>query len=38
LFKKIYETSSVPPGGEPYGALIGGYEWTNHPDDVETCG
>ena len=23
-------------GGEPYGALIGDYEWTQHPDDVET--
>jgi len=23
------------PGGEPYGALIGDYEWTAHPDDIE---
>jgi type VI secretion system protein ImpC len=21
-------------GGEPYGALIGDYEFTNHPDDI----
>ncbi|WP_159999493.1 type VI secretion system contractile sheath large subunit [Roseomonas sp. 18066] len=36
LFKKLYENEFGMPGGEPYGALIGDYEWTNHPDDVET--
>ncbi len=36
MFKKIYENEFGTPGGEPYGALIGDYEWTNHPDDVET--
>src|SRR5271165_5904987 len=36
LFKKIYENEFGTPGGEPYGALIGDYEWTPHPDDVET--
>ncbi|UFN47573.1 type VI secretion system contractile sheath large subunit [Roseomonas sp. OT10] len=36
LFKKIYENEFGTPGGEPYGALIGDYEWTSHPDDVET--
>ncbi len=36
LFKKIYENEFGTPGGEPYGALIGDYEWTAHPDDVET--
>ncbi|MFH5926826.1 type VI secretion system contractile sheath large subunit [Roseomonas xinghualingensis] len=36
IFKKIYENEFGTPGGEPYGALIGDYEWTNHPDDVET--
>ncbi|MBV8457976.1 MAG: type VI secretion system contractile sheath large subunit [Acetobacteraceae bacterium] len=36
LFKKIYENEFGSPGGEPYGALIGDYEWTAHPDDVET--
>jgi type VI secretion system protein ImpC len=35
LFKKIYENEFGTPGGEPYGALIGDYEWTNHPDDIE---
>src|SRR6185437_12889256 len=36
LFKKIYENEFGTPGGEPYGALIGDYQWTNHPDDIET--
>lgn len=36
LFKKIYENEFGTPGGEPYGALIGDYEWSQHPDDVET--
>src|SRR6185437_11285089 len=36
LFKKIYENEFGTPGGEPYAALIGDYEWTNHPDDIET--
>jgi type VI secretion system protein ImpC len=34
-FKKLYENEFGTPGGEPYGALIGDYELTNHPDDVE---
>jgi type VI secretion system protein ImpC len=36
IFKKIYENEFGTPGGEPYGSLIGDYEWTKHPDDVET--
>jgi len=36
MFKKVYENEFGTPGGEPYGALIGDFEWTNHPDDVET--
>jgi type VI secretion system protein ImpC len=36
LFKKIYENEFGTPGGEPYGSLIGDYQWTQHPDDVET--
>lgn len=35
IFKKIYENEFGSPGGEPYGALIGDYEFTNHPEDVE---
>src|SRR5262249_33783029 len=23
------------PGGEPYGALVGDYEFSNHPEDIE---
>ncbi len=36
MFKKMYENEFGTPGGEPYGALIGDYEWTNHPDDIES--
>jgi type VI secretion system protein ImpC len=36
LFKKIYENEFGTPGGEPYGALIGDYEWSQHPDDIGT--
>ncbi len=35
LFRKIYENEFGTPGGEPFGALIGDYEWTNHPEDIE---
>jgi type VI secretion system protein ImpC len=38
--KKLYENEFGTAGGEPYGALIGDYEFTNHPDDIEllrTC-
>ena len=35
MFKKIYENEFGMAGGEPYGALIGDYEFTNHPDDIE---
>lgn len=38
LFKKTYENEFGSPGGEPYGTLIGDYEWSNHPDDVQTLG
>ncbi len=38
LFKKLYENEFGTPGGEPYGALIGDYEFTNHPDDVDMLG
>lgn len=35
LFKKIYEDEFGMPGGEPFGALIGDYEFTNHPEDID---
>ncbi len=38
IFKKIYENEFGTPGGEPYGALIGDYEFTNHPEDIELLG
>jgi type VI secretion system protein ImpC len=34
LFKKIYEEEFGVAGGQPYGALIGDYEFTNHPQDI----
>jgi len=34
-FKKLYENEFGQPGGEPYGALIGDFEFTNHPDDID---
>jgi len=36
IFKKVYESEFGTPGGEPYGALIGDYEFSSHPNDVET--
>ena len=36
LFKRIYESEFGMPGGQPYGALIGNYEFTNHPEDIDT--
>lgn len=35
IFKKLYESEFGSPGGHPYGALIGDYEFDNHPDDIE---
>lgn len=34
-FKKLYENEFGTAGGEPYGALIGDYEFSNHPEDVD---
>ena len=35
LFKEIYTQEYDMPGGQPYGVLIGDYEFTNHPEDVD---
>tara|TARA_R110000868_G_scaffold158036_3_gene385838 strand:+ start:97833 stop:99371 length:1539 start_codon:yes stop_codon:yes gene_type:complete len=35
MFKKVYEDEFGTPGGEPYSTLIGDYEFTNHPEDIE---
>ena len=34
-FKKLYESEFGSPGGEPYGALIGDFEFSNHPEDID---
>ena len=34
-FKKVYEDEFGTPGGEPYGVLIGDYEFANNPKDLE---
>ena len=34
MFKKIYEDEYGTFGGAPYGALIGDYEFGNHPQDL----
>ncbi len=38
LFKKLYENEFGTAGGEPYGTLVGDYEFTNHPEDVDLLG
>jgi type VI secretion system protein ImpC len=35
IFKKMYEAEFGTAGGEPYGAMIGDYEFTNHPEDID---
>ena len=34
-FRRIYTSEFGTLGGEPFGALIGDYEFTNHPTDIE---
>ncbi len=34
LFKKIYESEFGTPGGVPFGAMIGDFQFENHPDDI----
>jgi type VI secretion system protein ImpC len=36
IFKTIYESEFGTPGGEPYGVLIGDYQFTNSFEDIET--
>src|SRR5262249_20949382 len=35
IYKKLYENEFGSPGGEPYGALVGDYEFENHPEDID---
>jgi type VI secretion system protein ImpC len=38
LFKKIYEEEYGTFGGAPYSALLGDYEFSNHPQDIALLG
>lgn len=35
LFHKVYEDEFGTPGGEPIGTMIGDFEFTNHPEDID---
>ena len=35
IFRKVYEAEFGMPGGTPYGALLGDYEFEHHPDDIQ---
>src|SRR6266702_3744045 len=35
LFKKVYEEEYGIFGGAPFGALVGDYEFSKHPEDLE---
>ncbi|MFO0907113.1 MAG: type VI secretion system contractile sheath large subunit [Isosphaeraceae bacterium] len=35
LWRKVYEDAYGTYGGKPFGVLIGDYEFSNHPQDVE---
>jgi type VI secretion system protein ImpC len=34
LYKKVYEEEYGQLGGEPYGMLVGDYEFSRHPEDL----
>lgn len=35
LWKKVYENEFGQYGGDPYGCLVGDYEFSRHPQDIE---
>src|SRR5690554_6388217 len=35
IFKKIYEEAFGMAGGDPYGCMIGDFEFTNRPEDID---
>ena len=35
FFRKIYEDEFGTPGGVPFAAMIGDYEFENHPEDIQ---
>jgi type VI secretion system protein ImpC len=38
IFKRLYEDEFGTPGGQPYGCLIGDYQFDHSPPDVELLG
>jgi len=34
LFRKVYENEFGMPGGEPFGVLLGDFDFSNHPSDL----
>lgn len=34
LFEKVYEREFGTPGGEPYGILVGDYQFSHHPQEL----
>jgi type VI secretion system ImpC/EvpB family protein len=38
IWRKVYEEEFGMPGGEPFGAIVADYEFSNHPQDVELLG
>ena len=34
-FKKIYEEEFGTAGGEPYACIVGDFEFSNHPEDID---
>jgi type VI secretion system ImpC/EvpB family protein len=35
IFKKVYEQGFGMAGGDPFGVLIGDYQFSNHPEDLD---
>ncbi|VAW56161.1 Uncharacterized protein ImpC [hydrothermal vent metagenome] len=35
IFKKIYESEFGTAGGEPYAAIVGDFEFSSHPSDLD---
>lgn len=35
FYKKVYEEQFGTAGGQPFGALVGDYYFSKHPDDIE---
>jgi type VI secretion system protein ImpC len=35
IFKKMYESEFGIAGGQPFSAMVGDFEFSNHPEDIE---